>query len=203
MPPVYPDDTEMPVYTVARFREKPGALTAEEYLASGRHFWNAGIFVWRLDTFLTELEQAEAPHRSAIDHMARALRHNDRPVAEQIFMNLPSISIDFALMEHARNIRVVPGAFHWDDVGEWSALERIMSADEQGNAVHGSPVLIDVSRSVIYQDETAGNMAVAVLGVHDLAVVVTGEAVLVVPKSRAQDVRKLVQEFRARGADQV
>lgn len=203
VPPVYPDDTEMPVHTVARFREKPGALTAEEYLASGRHFWNAGIFVWRLDTFLTELEQAGAPHRSAIDHMARALRDNDRPVAEQIFMNLPSISIDFALMEHARNIRVVPGAFHWDDVGEWSALERIMPADEQGNAVHGSPVLIDVSRSVIYQDETAGNMAVAVLGVHDLAVVVTGDAVLVVPKSRAQDVRKLVQEFRARGADQV
>ncbi|HOK90302.1 MAG TPA: sugar phosphate nucleotidyltransferase [Candidatus Hydrogenedentes bacterium] len=202
-PPVYTGDDGTPVYPVARFREKPNVLTAEEYLASGRHYWNAGIFVWRLDTFLSELEQAGAPHRSAIDRMASALRANDPRTAESVFLELPSISIDFALMEHARSIRVVPGAFHWDDVGEWSALERILPSDAHGNAVHGQPVLIDVTRSVVFQDETAGNMAVALLGVHDLAVVVTGDAVLVLPKSRAQDVRKIVQALRDRGMRQV
>jgi len=202
-PPVFPTDDGTPLYTVARFREKPSMLTAEEYLASGRHYWNAGIFVWRLDTFLVELEHANTPHRAAIDHMTQSLRNNDHSTAERVFTDLPSISIDFALMEHARNIRVVPGTFHWDDVGEWSALERIMPPDALGNAVHGSPVVIDATRSVIYQDESAAGMAVAVLGVHDLAVVVTGDAVLVVPKSRAQDVRKIVQELRTRGAGQI
>lgn len=196
--PVFQSADGLPVYPVARFREKPNRQTAEEYLTSGKHYWNAGIFVWRLDTFLRELEQAGTPHGAAIPRMADALRRERHAEAECIFLDLPSISIDFALMERARNIWVVPADFHWDDVGEWSALERILPRDSAGNAVSGNPALIDVSDSVIYQDPTASGITVAALGVRDLVLVVTADAVMVLPKSRAQDVRKIVEFLRGR-----
>ena len=136
--------------------------------------------------------------------MTRAMRAGDTAAVEHIFEGLKDVSIDIALMERARKVIVARASFPWDDVGSWPALERTHTPDAAGNVNVGQAILVDSRRCIVYND--AGEVSqrvVALVGAEDLVVVVTRDAILVMPKNRAQDVREVVSELKRRGAAQL
>ncbi len=191
------------MYEVAAFHEKPNREVAEDFVASDRYFWNSGMFFWRVSTFLSELDQAKPDLARATREMAEAIRHHDKGTVTTIFEGLEDLSIDYALMEHAKNVVVVRADYPWDDVGAWTSLDRSRSHDSDGNVTDGDPVLVDTRQSIVINAAGSEDMAVSVVGMDNVVVVVSADGVLVIPKDRAQDVRKAVAELRARGAKQV
>ncbi|HEO70421.1 MAG TPA: mannose-1-phosphate guanylyltransferase, partial [Candidatus Hydrogenedentes bacterium] len=145
-------DVSIPVQKVRRFHEKPEREVAEQYVASGRHFWNSGMFFWTADAFVDELEAARSETAETMRAIRVALRRDEPYVADQIFAQLEDISIDYALMEHARNVLMVPGTFPWADVGSWPALCVEEHVDAQGNVCVGDPIVQDASNCVVYND---------------------------------------------------
>ncbi|OGV67533.1 MAG: hypothetical protein A3K19_17660 [Lentisphaerae bacterium RIFOXYB12_FULL_65_16] len=196
-------DAGVPAFKVMQFREKPNLATAMEFLETNRFLWNSGMFFWRLSSFLKELQRANPEIAARVPQLVEAMEKRDTAAIENIFSELPDKSIDFVLMEHSRNVLVVPGEFRWNDVGAWDALDRTLPCDNRGNVTAGDPVLVDVQNCVVYNDAGAGAMAVACVGVHDLIVVVTRDGVVVLPKNRSQDIRLAVAELKKRGAPQV
>lgn len=189
-------------FAVQGFREKPPLDVAKEYVASGEYFWNSGMFFWRIATFLREFEAANPPFAHAIKAMRSAMEAGDEAATTAAFEQLDSESIDYALMEKANRVMMVNATFPWDDIGTWSALERSREPDENGNITQGDPVLIDSEGCIVYNDGTADDRAVAVIGVSNLVVVATKDAVMVVPKDRTEDVKKAVEALKARNARQ-
>lgn len=175
---------------VARFREKPDRATAEAYLASGRHLWNAGIFVFRGSTLLGHLELL-APE---IGRGLAAIRAEPARAAER-YAALPATSIDYAVMEKLEGLATLPLDCGWDDLGSWQALYEVLAADPAGNRVHGEAVAVESQGNLLFSDQGT----VAVLGVEGLVVVRTGDAVLVLPRERAQEVRRVVEALEAAG----
>lgn len=182
---------------VERFREKPNAETAEEFVASGRFLWNGGMFLWRISTFLRELERADPEIAELIGRMASALADGDAAEAERLFGDLPNLSVDYALMEHARRVLVVRAGFPWDDVGAWDAWRRVVDCDERGNATHGRPLLIDCENCSVYNEPGQNDLFVAVVGMNDVIVAVTHDGLLVAPLERAQQVREVVRRLNS------
>lgn len=188
---------DIAVRPVGNFREKPDAPTAQQYLDSGRYLWNSGTFFWPLRAFLDELEHAAPDLHAATLQIRDALAAGDEAKANAIFEGLRNISIDYALMERAKKVFVAEAAFQWDDVGSWDALERSLPSDADGNVTQGDAIVVDAKNNVILSNDP--NVVVTVLGVEGLVVAVTGDAVLVLPKDRAQDVRQIVEQLKARG----
>ena len=185
------------VQAVARFVEKPDAARAAEFLAGGRHLWNSGMFVATASTLLAELERHEpgllALVRAAVDGAKRDMDFVRLDAAA--FINAPSISIDYAVMERTAHAAVVPAAIGWSDIGSWAALWEISPKDTAGNAVEGPAELID-SRNCLVRSE---GIVTGVVGLKDAVVVVTDDAVLAMHRDRAQDVKMLVDALKARG----
>ncbi|HEX8112977.1 MAG TPA: sugar phosphate nucleotidyltransferase, partial [Kofleriaceae bacterium] len=179
------------VTPVLRFVEKPDRPTAEAYVASGRYLWNAGMFCVSADRLLRELDdQLPATGRAVRDLAA------GRPGASEAYAALVSISIDHAVMERAARVVTVPAAVGWDDVGSWAALRALRGTDGDGNTAAGTAVIIGGTGNVAIGD---GDTLIAMVGVSDLVVVQSGDAILVLPRSEAQDVRKIVEALSARG----
>jgi mannose-1-phosphate guanylyltransferase len=174
---------------VARFTEKPDGPTAQRFLEHGGYYWNSGMFVWTLTGFMSELELASPETAHACREIAAALSRGDAAGAEQAFLSMSSISIDYALMERARRVYVVPAQFEWDDLGSWDALSRSLAPDADGNVSVGCARLVDSTGVVTY--DATGKTEICVLGCSGLVVAVAEGKVLVVPKSRAQDVKRL------------
>lgn len=193
----------IPVYCVDRFCEKPDLETAKNYISTGRFYWNSGMFFWRLSTFLDELSIASPELFKAIKDMTEALDSGDQERLTTVFEGLEDISIDYALMEKANRVLVLEADFGWDDVGAWDALERILPSDENGNVITGDPIVIDSRNCIVYNDSGSEKTAVGVIGVEGLAVIVSDDGVLVVPKDKAQDVRKVVSELKKRNSKQL
>lgn len=189
-------DSTVRVQRVERFLEKPSLAAAERYVASGRYLWNSGTFFWTLDTFLAELERAQPEIARAIPELASLLAQGQHEDAADRFAELPNISIDYALMEKATDVFVAHAAFQWDDVGAWDALARSLPANDDGNVIQGDVLALESYGSIVV-NEAAGT-TVCVLGAQDMIVVATGDAILVMPKNRAQDVRKAVEAVRAK-----
>ncbi len=179
---------------VKRFCEKPDAATASRFLEHGGFLWNSGMFFWTLQGFLRELEstQPEA-HRTTLA-MAERLRGGDMAGAETLYDSLPSISIDFALMERAKDVWVHEAGFAWDDLGAWDALARGLGADAAGNTLVGDVVQIDCANSTLVNEHPG--LVLAALGIEGIAVVATPDAVLVIPAAQAQRVREIVDQLK-------
>lgn len=175
---------------VERFREKPDAATARQFLASGRHLWNAGIFVFRGETLLGHLARLAPEIGSGL---AALVRQPER--AAEIYAALPAVSIDYAVMEKLDDIVTLPLDCGWDDLGSWQALYEVLPAGEGGNRSHGATIAVDARDNLLFAD--AGT--IAVLGVEGLVVVRTGDTVLVLPRERAQEVRRVVDALAAAG----
>ncbi len=185
------------VHPIIRFTEKPGFETAKEYVESGRFFWNSGMFFWRLSVFMKELRQATPAMASAIDGMHDAIKADDRSRLRTVFEHLDNISIDYALMEKAKRVLALEAGFGWDDIGTWDALLRQRKQSRNGNVIYGDPVVIDTRNSIIYND--TDSLDVGVIGLDNIAVIATEHGVLVVPKDRSQDVKRIVEELKRRG----
>jgi len=179
------------VHRVARFVEKPKRDVAEAMIASGDHAWNGGIFLFRADAYLNALEQFRpdilAAAKAAMDGARRdgACLYPDAAAFEAS----PSDSIDYAVMEKADRVAVVPVAMGWSDVGSWDALHQIAENDQHGNVVDGDAIVLD-SRNCLVRSDGA---RIAMVGVEDLIVVASGNDILILPRGRSQDV-KLPQE---------
>jgi mannose-1-phosphate guanylyltransferase/mannose-1-phosphate guanylyltransferase/mannose-6-phosphate isomerase len=186
-----------PVRKIVRFAEKPDLATAKAYVADGRHLWNAGIFLFAPQVLLAEMERFEPEVVAAVD-LALARGRRDGPAITldaEAFRHCPSISIDYAVMEKTHRAAVTPIGVPWADVGSWSELWRLGPHDGQGNMLKGDTLVIDAEGTLVW----AGSRTVGVIGVKDLVVVETEEAVLVMPRERAQDVKLLVDRIKARG----
>lgn len=168
---------------VARFREKPDLATASEFVASGRHLWNAGIFVFRPDT----MRAALARHQPALAAGLAAIALAPERLAE-LYPTLPSISIDHGVMEHLGQIGALPLACGWNDLGSWAALADVLPRDGQGNSCRGDVLAVEARDNLVFAERGT----VALLGVSGLTVVRAGEVVLVLPTERAQDLRLVV-----------
>lgn len=196
------------VCAVKSFREKPDRATAEEFLRSGLFLWNSGMFFYRCDTFVEGMKTHASEIGSNIEHMTRLVA-NDADLAvngaydsiNDLFAALPDISIDYALMEVAPNVVVLPSRFPWDDVGSWDSLDRTNAADAQGNVCVGLSTVIDSSDSIVANYSTGQAMMVSVIGMENVVVVATDDSIIVVPKDRVQEVKKAVAKMKERNQD--
>lgn len=187
---------------VARFREKPDRAAAEAYVAAGNYYWNSGMFFWRASTFLAQMATASPAHAAATVRMREALAAGNEAEAVAGFESLPDISIDYALMERATEVLMVEASFPWDDVGAWDAISRSRTADANGNVLDGGPIVVETTGSIVLNDAPS-DIAVGVVGMTDVIVIVAKDAVLVIPKDRAQDVKAIVKEMKERKAKQL
>ncbi len=184
--------------TVERFVEKPDRATAQSYVDSGEYSWNSGMFVWSV----AAVQAAFAAHRPEladfIDALVPSVDGPDFAAAlAEGFEPLEKISIDYALMERADNIVMAVGTFAWDDVGSWPAVANHLDNDAAGNAIRGDVEVIDSLNNIVVSEGTgADGRVTALIGVSDLIVVHTDTATLIVPKDRAEDVKKLVSQLR-------
>ena len=182
-------------FKVERFVEKPDRETAEGFVAAGNYFWNSGMFLFRADSYLQELQQFQPEMASAAgEAVSKGFRDLDFcRLDEASFTACPSDSIDYAVMEHTRHAIVVPADIGWSDVGSWSALWEVQQRDERGNAARGDVYLDNVSNSLV----RAEGRIVALVGVQDLVVVETADAVLVAHKDQVQRVKQVVDHLKS------
>ena len=180
------------VTPVLRFVEKPDRATAEQYVASGTYLWNAGIFFVSAKRLVAELEVHVPPIGRAVQDIATG-----RVAADAVYPTLTSISIDHAVMERATRVVTIPAAVGWDDVGSWAALPALLGQDGAHNTCAGDAMIVDGNGNIVMTD----GPLVATIGVSDLVIIKAGDAILVMPKDRAQDVRKVVEALSASGQE--
>ncbi|HXI01921.1 MAG TPA: mannose-1-phosphate guanylyltransferase [Candidatus Saccharimonadales bacterium] len=199
------------VHRVAGFTEKPDLETARRLVAGGRHYWNSGVFIWRVASILAAIGRHHRPLAEALTRFRKAVRRHvpegavasplDLPGVEEtlseIFAAQEAISIDYAVMEKAPNVLVVPCDAGWSDVGSWDAIDEMASKDDRGNALQGDVVASSSSDCFV----RGGGRLIALVGVSDLIVVETDDALLVCRKGESQKVREIVDRLRASGRD--
>ena len=184
-------------FLVSRFFEKPNLERAIKYYESGEYLWNSGMFVWRVSTILNAIETHMPELYQGLVRIHEATgTPQEASVLEEVFSTLDSVSIDFGILEHAKNCSVVVGEpFGWNDVGSWDAWAEHFEVDGERNLLYGDAVMIDAKNCVVHSQ----NRLIGVVGIDDLVVIDAGDALLVCPRGRVQDVRKVVEELKKRG----
>jgi mannose-1-phosphate guanylyltransferase/mannose-6-phosphate isomerase len=180
---------------VKRFIEKPGLAAAKRYLLTGGYYWNLAWFSWRVEVFLEELARHAPRHLTGLRKVVAARAAGDETGAARLYNRLPVEVVDRSVMEKTDRLLVVPADFDWADIGTWSELGDRVRADDRGNSVEGEAILVDTRGSLILSDRRL----VAAIGLEDMIIVDSEDALLVVPRSRAQDVRKVVEALRRAG----
>jgi mannose-1-phosphate guanylyltransferase/mannose-6-phosphate isomerase len=191
----YKTKANSPVKDVIQFVEKPDAKTASTYLESGDYAWNSGIFLMKTSVYLKELKSFEPKIYETVDQSYQAgLRDGQTLVPKmRFFSESPSQSIDYGILEKAKNIKVMPLSIEWNDLGSWHSVWEIGAGDDNGNTLIGDITVRDVKNSYIRSD----NRLVAVIGLDDIVVVDNPDAILVASRSAAQDVKQVVEDLRA------
>ncbi|MBI1889892.1 MAG: mannose-1-phosphate guanylyltransferase/mannose-6-phosphate isomerase [Burkholderiales bacterium] len=186
---------------VHRFVEKPSLEKAQEYLASGRYLWNAGMFCFKASTFLDELDRCAHDIASAVRKCVNAsekIMHSSSMQIEldaALFKQVPDLSVDYAVMERSQCVAVVPCDFGWSDIGSWSALSALVPADEHGNSWQGDVMLRDSSDCYVQSERRL----VSGVGLENLIIIDTADALLIVDRNKVQDVKKVVEHLKAMG----
>lgn len=187
------------LFSVRRFVEKPDIGKATEYLRDGHYYWNSGVFVWKGRVIIEEIGRHMPELYKGLKEIEASIERGDEEsVTRKVFSNLEPVSIDYGVMEKSDRVVVIPADIGWSDVGSWTALDDISNRDLKGNVVAGNVLDVDSRDSIIY----ASNRLVATLGLKDMVVVDTEDATLVCRKDRSQDVRKIVEELKKRGAEE-
>ncbi len=174
-------------FTVQSFREKPDQTTAESYLAAGNYYWNAGMFAFTMQRFMTELKAYQTELYEATESGLAAMT--------EIFAELPSISFDYAIAEKSTSMVMLPITARWNDIGSWDAIYDALAKDENGNALKGDCLPIECSNSLIL----AHSRLIAGIGLEDILVVETDDVIVVAKKGESQKVKELVSDLKARG----
>lgn len=191
----------VPVYLVKQFKEKPNREVAEQYLRDGGYFWNAGMFIASVKT-LRDLYKTHLPQMEEGFAQIIAAHGTDQfePVMRQVFPTLEKISVDYGIAEKARKVAVIPADIGWNDVGSWQRLAEVLESagkqeGEGANIVVGHHLGVDTHGALIYSPDRL----IATIGLDDIIVIDTPDATLICPKSRSEDVKKIVEELKARG----
>ena len=188
-----PEQTLGRAFAVEKFVEKPDLETAKAYLASEQYLWNSGMFIWKTSTILDNL-QAHLPETYA--GLCKIREAIGTPVEEQVlereFQAFEAESIDYGVMEKAKNIYILSGAFGWDDVGSWLAVSRIKRSNELGNVVEGNVVTVDTRDTIIQ----GGGKLIAAVGLEDMIVVDSEDALLICEKAHAGDIKKVLENLK-------
>jgi mannose-1-phosphate guanylyltransferase/mannose-6-phosphate isomerase len=177
---------------VSRFIEKPDLARAKRFVKEGGYYWNLAWFAWRLEVFLEELGRHAPSRLAALRRVLAAREAGDEEEAGRLYMRLPVDVIDRTVMEKTDRLLLVPGDFEWADIGNWSELGDRVRPDARGNSVEGEAVLVDTRGSLVLGDRRL----IAAIGLEDMIIVDTEDALLVCPRSRAQDVKKVVDALR-------
>ena len=186
-------------FQVEHFVEKPDVKTARSYLATERYLWNSGMFIWKLSAIRSAFRTYMPELNEALERIHAAWNTDDaEKVLESEYASMPNISIDYAVMEKAERIYTVPGSFGWNDVGSWQALDSIQSGNEFGNVVSGNAVTIDTRRCIIQ----GGERLIATVGLDDLVIVDTPDALLVCSKSETGGIKKILENLRICNRDE-
>lgn len=189
---------EFPAYVAEQFTEKPDAQTAVEFLASGRYSWNSGMFISRADTVLAEFARQQPVLHAQLEEIGAAVGRQDyRAVLDRVWPQIERISLDYAVMEDARKMALIPVDMGWSDIGSWTTLFDVLDGDTNGNVARGQSekhVLIDTSNTLI-----VGDRMVVTIGVDDLVIVDTPDVVLVCHRARSEDVRTVVNRLKEKG----
>ena len=196
----FENGTDAEVKPVVEFREKPDEETAKQYVASGVYAWNSGMFVWKASTILEKFKTYIPDIYADLEKIGNAMRtESEKAIIEEVYPNIRKISVDYAIMEPSASrgdVLVIPGEFGWNDVGSWDMMDVLHDPDANGNVLVGDAMAIEATNTVIYSN----GRTVAAVGVDDLIIVETPDAVMVCPKSKAQDVKKIVdalnEQFR-------
>lgn len=188
------------VFYKGKFIEKPSLEKAQEFLNSGRYFWNTGYYVWRIEAFIETIKTVNPVLYTNFEAIDKAITANDSVAVKKVFEGAEDISIDKAVSEKASNIAVLPAEIGWSDVGDWKTVYDVSSKDENGNAVIGGKnqgewIAIETKNCLIH----FSNRLVATIGLEDLAIIDTPDAILVCKKDKAQDVKKLVELLKTKG----
>jgi mannose-1-phosphate guanylyltransferase/mannose-6-phosphate isomerase len=187
----------MEVFQAVRFTEKPDRGTAEAYLRSKEFFWNSGVFLWRADRFLEEMERHLPDHAKGLKEIQEVGEGNGERI-RTFYEGLQPISVDYGIMEKAERVAVIPAEVGWSDVGSWDALWEILEKDSGGNVLQGDVLTLEGRGNLILSKERL----VAALGLEDMVVVDTLDAVLICPRRRSQDVRALAERLRESGREE-
>ncbi|MCO6432356.1 MAG: mannose-1-phosphate guanylyltransferase [Deltaproteobacteria bacterium] len=184
-------------FAVSRFFEKPNLERATEYVESGAYYWNSGMFAWRARIILEAFQRfLPALYEGLMEIKRGAESGEQEKLIEQVFPELESISIDFGILEHAQNCAVVPAEdFGWNDVGSWDAWAEHFEKDNSGNLIHGDAWAFECSNCIVHSERRF----TAVVGAKDLVVIDAGDALLVCPREKVQEVRKVVEELKKSG----
>jgi len=188
----------MKVLQVRSFREKPGLRQARAFLEKGNFYWNSGMFVWKTSVIMEQIRQFLPQLHEGLAAIAAGMgKADEASTVRRVYKNLPSISIDYGVMEKAANVLMVPADFGWSDLGSWDTLWEISAKDENGNAATAGSqtVLEDTKNSFVYSPQKL----VALIGMKDVIVVDTKDALLICKKGRSQDVKKVVDALEAGG----
>jgi mannose-1-phosphate guanylyltransferase len=190
--------TRTAFFNAERFVEKPSLEKATEYLASGQYRWNAGMFVWSFATVTSGLQQHQPDMYAACQRWLGAAAKGSSTLARTLAKEYPEIrkiSIDYALLEKARNVVVADGSFAWDDLGAWPALARHVAQDGDGNASVADLVHVDAARNIVYDGRTKARTTITLVGVCDSIIVLTDDAVLVAARAESQKIKDLVRKL--------
>ena len=179
-----------------RFVEKPNIATARRYLARGQYLWNSGMFIWKASVILERFAEFLPEVFARLQALGWAWGAPDFPqLLEECYSAFPAVSVDVGIMEKARNVYTVPGDFGWDDAGSWLAMARLNGTDEHGNTVLGDVVSINAQNCIF----SGRKKLIAAVGVQDLVVVDTPDAVLICDKTRLKDVRQVLAQLKSSG----
>ncbi|MCY3573195.1 MAG: mannose-1-phosphate guanylyltransferase [Chloroflexi bacterium] len=189
-----------PVYKSRRFTEKPDIVRATHFLAAGEYSWNSGMFIWRVDRAMQDLERHQPAMYAMCAYLQSISQTDDyQQKLSDIWETMPTLSIDFAIMEKADNIAVIPIDIGWSDVGTWSSLYDILPQDNFGNCIKGGArenrVILDTRDTLVFSDRLA-----VTIGVENIVVVDSGDVLLVCHKDRSQDVKQVVDYLRENGS---
>lgn len=187
------------VKRVLKFTEKPDEKTARSFIEAGNYLWNSGMFIWKASTVIGRFRRHQPEIYSQIETLEVADEANDSAVLRSFYENCPSISIDYGIMEHADDVFVVPGEFGWNDVGSWTALYKLRPKDENGNVVQTRFLKTESASNNLVQ--SSNDKMIALIGVDNLAVVETDDALLVCNLDHAQEVKRIVEALKESGEE--
>ena len=194
------DDAQPPARKADRFREKPDLPTAEQFLASGNFLWNSGIFVWSAAAVRAAMKVGKPELLECTDRLLAGIEQGDEDAVTKAFRSAPKISIDFAVMEQAPKVAVVDAIIDWNDVGSFPGLDGVAPEDDQGNATllcdGAQHIAVESTGNTIYAE---GSRTVALFGADNLVVVAVGDAVMVCPRDKADELKKLVDHVKQLG----
>ena len=185
------------VYRVEQFVEKPSPTVAQNYVTSGTYYWNAGIFLWRAATILQEIATHMPALYAGLMEIAKAFESDTLETIAAVYEHLESISIDYGVLEKSSNIAVVPADIGWSDLGEWTTIHRLSPHDERGNTLSGNVLNVKNENTFIF----GNHRPIAAIGLKDMIVVDTADALLVCAQERAQEVKTVVQLLQRKAAE--